>query len=80
MAIPMMRRILLAWIVVCSSGSLGGTEVVRGPYLQNASPQSVAIKWRTDDLVESIVRLIIGQEYRAAIKGEFAGGFALSFY
>ena len=56
MRIPMIRRILLAWIVVCSSGSLGGTELMRGPYLQNATPQSVTIRWRTDEAIESIVR------------------------
>jgi hypothetical protein len=52
----MIRRSLLAWIVVCSSGSLEGTELVRGPYLQNATPQSVTVKWRTDEAIESIVR------------------------
>jgi hypothetical protein len=52
----MIRRILLAWIVVCSCGSLRGTELLRGPYLQNATPQSVTIKWRTDEAIESIVR------------------------
>jgi acid phosphatase type 7 len=52
----MIRRSLLAWTVVCFSESVGGTEAVRGPYLQNASPQSVTIKWRTDEATESIVR------------------------
>jgi hypothetical protein len=52
----MIRRILLAWIVVCVSGPLRGTELTRGPYLQNATPLSVTIKWRTDEAIESIVR------------------------
>ena len=52
----MIRRSLLAWTVVCFSDSVGGTEAVRGPYLQNATPQSVTIKWRTDEGTESIVR------------------------
>ena len=56
MRIPMIRRLLLAWIVVCSCGPAQGTQVKRGPYLQNGTPQSVIVKWRTDDEVESIVR------------------------
>src|SRR5688572_13521645 len=52
----MIRRILLAWIVVCSCGSVPGAQVRRGPYLQNGTAQSVTVKWRTDEPVESIVR------------------------
>jgi len=52
----MIRRSLLGWVVVSFSGSLEGTEVVRGPYLQNATPQSVTVKWRTEEPIESIVR------------------------
>jgi hypothetical protein len=51
-----MERAVLLWLVVSSALPLGAAQVLRGPYLQNGTPQSVTIKWRTDDASESIVR------------------------
>jgi len=35
---------------------VGYTKIVRGPYLQNASPNSIVVKWRTALPAESIIR------------------------
>ena len=51
-----MKRAVLLWLVVSSALPLGAAQVLRGPYLQNGTPQSITIKWRTAEAVESIVR------------------------
>jgi acid phosphatase type 7 len=56
MLIPMIKRAVLLWLIVSFALPLGATQVLRGPYLQNGTPQSVSIKWRTDEAAESIVR------------------------
>ena len=38
------------------SGSAGAPSVVRGPYLQNATTNSVVVRWRTDVATNSVVR------------------------
>jgi acid phosphatase type 7 len=52
----MLKRAVLVWLLVSSALPLGAAQVLRGPYLQNGTPQSVTIKWRTDEAAESIVR------------------------
>lgn len=40
----------LVWLVLClapAAASTGAAQVVRGPYLQMASPNSVTVRWRT---------------------------------
>ena len=43
-------------------GQVSGTRLVRGPYLQNATPTAVTIRWRTDWFTDSLVRLSVGVE------------------
>jgi hypothetical protein len=39
-----------------ASGLPGATTIIRGPYLQSATPNSLVIRWRTDTTEASIIR------------------------
>ncbi|HNC98234.1 MAG TPA: metallophosphoesterase family protein, partial [Myxococcota bacterium] len=41
----------VAWIVPC----VGAVSITRGPYLQNATPVSITIRWRTEVASPSVV-------------------------
>src|SRR3954469_15818588 len=44
------------FIAVFGSISVFGAQLTRGPYLQSGTPDSVIVKWRTDEAVDSRVR------------------------
>lgn len=46
----------LACLAVALPAARGNVTVVRGPYLQQATPSSMVIRWRTDIAEESVVR------------------------
>ncbi|MGC3958717.1 MAG: metallophosphoesterase family protein [Verrucomicrobiota bacterium] len=55
-----MKLAVSFWMCALALTGAGGieshaTEVVRGPYLQSATPNGVTIRWRTDVPVESVI-------------------------
>src|SRR5688500_11951391 len=71
MCIPV-KRIVLLWLVASSWAPLWGTEVLRGPYLQNGTPQSGTVKWRTDLPGESVVRYGTNLNELTDVRGSLA--------
>ena len=42
--------------LVLLAGAASAQTVVRGPYLQTGTPQSVIVRWRTDSTTNAVVR------------------------
>jgi len=55
MTIPFLTRRLLSVLVLVPSALFAGTSMVRGPYLQTATPTSMIVRWRTDITEGSVV-------------------------
>ena len=53
-----MKRLRSFWFLAFPLGSITGeaAELLRGPYLQMGTPNTITIKWRTDEPVDSVVR------------------------
>ena len=51
----MMNRIALLAGLVCAHLLSAAPTVVRGPYLQSATPTSMVVRWRTDTTEASVV-------------------------
>jgi len=66
-----MKRIVLLWLVASSAAPLWAA-VVRGPYLQNGTPRSVTVKWRTDLPGESVVRYGTNLAELTEVRGSLA--------
>src|SRR5512140_1560572 len=50
-----MRVLLLCPLLLVLSALHAATTVVRGPYLQSATPTSMVVRWRTDMTEASVV-------------------------
>ena len=50
-----LRPLLLASLLLLQPALHAATTVVRGPYLQSATPTSMVIRWRTDNTEASVV-------------------------
>lgn len=48
-----MKRVIF---FLALSGALSAVQLVRGPYLQQGTPESVVVRWRTDEPSRSVVR------------------------
>ena len=55
---------LLAVVLLCAASQAQSAAIVRGPYLQNAAPRAITVRWRTDLPTDS--RVWIG-----AVPGEY---------
>ena len=53
-------------------GDAAGAVLVRGPYLQVATPDSMTIRWRTDEPVASVVRYGADPDFLNLIDGDLA--------
>ena len=49
----LLPRLILSWLILAS---LSAQSVVRGPYLQKGTPDSLVLRWRTDSATDSVVR------------------------
>ncbi len=47
----------LALGLATNAGAQGGDELIRGPYLQRASPTSIIVRWRTASASDAVVAL-----------------------
>ena len=47
-----MRKIFFL-MLMCSAMGAQGAQLVRGPYLENATPTSMTMRWQTDHAVAS---------------------------
>src|SRR5215217_5267854 len=50
-----LRPLLLASVLLSLPALDAATTVIRGPYLQSATPTSLVVRWRTDNTEGSVV-------------------------
>jgi len=51
-----LKKFLILPILFCISLTLQSQSIIRGPYLQKATPTSIVVKWRTDVATSSAVQ------------------------
>ena len=64
-----LAALVLSLLAVCSTHA--ATSIIRGPYLQSATPTSMVVRWRTDNTEASIVRYGLSRtELTTTVKAE----------
>jgi acid phosphatase type 7 len=71
---PKANALIFAAVVVLFAGvaAAPALDVIRGPYLQKATPTSVVIRWRTDQPTESFVHYGVMPTNLHLIAGDFS--------